>query len=72
MVSDTAHIFHIYIPWGKTLFVVPKSASSVRVKVKYQIHSFRKYGRCGDIRVSQTHLVLQDFVNLKVIQLLIA
>ena len=40
MVRDRAFIFHIHIPWGKTLSLVPKSMSSV--KVKYQGHSFRK------------------------------
>ena len=40
MVSDRVFIFHIYIPWGKTLSIAPKSRSSV--KVKYQGHSFRK------------------------------
>ena len=40
MVTDRAFVFHIYIPWGKTLSNVPKSRSSV--KVTYQGHSFRK------------------------------
>ena len=43
MVSVRAFIFHIHIPWGKTLSLAPKSRSSV--KIKYQGH------------VSQTHLV---------------
>ena len=55
MVSDRAFIFHIYISWGKALSFVPKSGS--HVKVKYQGHRFGKNGRCGGIRVSQTHLV---------------
>ena len=38
MVSDKAFIFHIYVPWGKTLSLV----SSVKVKVKYQGQSFKK------------------------------
>ena len=59
MVSDRAFKFHIYIPWGKTLSLVPKSRSSVKVKVKYQGHSFKKNGSCGGegISVSQTQLV---------------
>ena len=57
MVNDRAFIFHIYIPWGKTLSLVPKSRSSVKVKVKYQGHSFRKKNEGGGIRVSQTHVV---------------
>ena len=40
MVSDITFIFHMCIPWGKTLSLVPKSRSSV--KVKYQGHSFQK------------------------------
>ena len=40
--SDSAFTFHIYIPWGKTLSLVPKSRSSVKVKVKYQGHRFWK------------------------------
>ena len=38
MVSGRAFIFHIYIPWGKTLSLVPKSKPSV--KVKYKSHIF--------------------------------
>ena len=47
MVSDRPFKFHIHIPWGKTLSLVQKSRSSVKVKVKYQGHSFRKNGRYG-------------------------
>ena len=58
MVSDRAFICHICIPWGKTFPFVPKPRLSVKVKVKYQGHSFRKKnGRCGGISVSQTQLV---------------
>ena len=39
MASDKTIIFHIYIPWSKTL---PKPRSSVKIKVKYQDHSFQK------------------------------
>ena len=42
MVSDRAFIFHTYISWGKSLSLLPKSRSSVKVKVKYQGHSFKK------------------------------
>ena len=57
MVSNRAFIFHIYIPWGKTLSLVPKPLSSV--KVRYQGHSFRekKNGSCSCISVSQTEIV---------------
>ena len=59
MISDRAFIFHIhvYIPWGETLSLVPKSRSSV--DVKYQGHNFleNKNGRFGGICVTQTHLV---------------
>ena len=54
MVSDRAFIFHICIPWGKALSLVPKSRSSV--KVKYQGHSFQNNGRCGGIGLSQIRL----------------
>ena len=64
MVSDdTAFIFHIYIPWGKTLSLVPKSRSSIKVKVKCQGHCFQKNGHCGVIRVSQTHLVTTAMIG---------
>ena len=42
MVSDTAFIFYMYILWGKTFSLVPESKPSVKVKVKYQGHSFLK------------------------------
>ena len=43
MVSDRAFIFHIHIAWDKALSLVTlKSRSSVKVKVKYQGHSFSK------------------------------
>ena len=41
----------------KPFSLVPRSMLSVRVNVKYQGYNFRKNGRCGGIRVSQTHLV---------------
>ena len=37
---------------------------SVKVKIKYQGHSFRKNGRNLGIRVSQTHLVLSSYLRL--------
>ena len=33
MVSDTTFVFYIYIPWGKTLSLVPKSKSNIKVTV---------------------------------------
>ena len=45
MISDRAFILHIYIPWGKTFSLVPKSRSSV--KVKYKGHSFEKMAIAG-------------------------
>ena len=39
------------------LSLVPKSRSSVKVKIKYQGHSFRKNGHCRGIIVSQKQLV---------------
>ena len=49
--------FHLSIPCDKTFLLVPSSRSSVKVKVKYQGHSFRENDRCGGISVSQTQLV---------------
>ena len=43
------------IPCDKTFSLLPSSMSCVKVKVKYQGHSFCKNGRCGGIGVSQTH-----------------
>ena len=69
MVNDKAFIFHVYIPWGKTLFRIPKSRSTVKVKVKYQGPRFRKKkkknGGCGGIRFSQTQLVYFRFMVSK-------
>ena len=45
--------------------LVPSSRSSEKVKVKYKGYISKTNGRFGSIRVSQTHLVLQDFVNLQ-------
>ena len=43
MLSGRAFIFHIYIPWDKTLSLVPKSWSSVKVKIKYQGQFSKKW-----------------------------
>ena len=53
----------MYIPWGKTLFLVSKSMSNGKVKVKYEGQSFFFFlrDRCGGIRVSQTHRVFFFF-----------
>ena len=37
-----------------TILLVPRSRSSVKVKIKYQGQSFRKCSLCWDISVSQT------------------
>ena len=52
-----AFIFHMSIPCDKTFLLVLSSKASIKVKVKYQGHSFRKNGHCRGIGVSQTHLV---------------
>ena len=41
MLSDRAFTFLVHIPWGKTLSLVTKLRSSVKVNVKYQGHSFQ-------------------------------
>ena len=59
----------MFIPWGKMLSLVPKSKSPVKVKVKYQGHSFLKNGHCVGIHVSQTQLccfLLQRVENIVV------
>ena len=67
MVSDRGFLFHIYmyVPWSKTLSLVPKSRSSFKVKVKYQVTVFEKNGRCGDVNVSQTQRVYFWFMVSK-------
>ena len=54
-------VFHMSIPSDKTLLLVLSSRSSVKVRIKYQGHSFRKKkkkkGRCGGKSVSQTQLL---------------
>ena len=42
MVSDKALIFHVYFLWGKTISVVPKSRSSVKVRYEH----FRLFPQC--------------------------
>ena len=42
MISDRPFLFHIYIPCGKTFYLVPRS--SVKVWIKYQGHIFLKNG----------------------------
>ena len=49
---------------GRTL--VPNSRSSVKVKVKYQGHSFQKNGHCGGISVSHSLLFLFLFLTVHI------
>ena len=49
-----AHLIDIH-------FLVPRSRSSAKVKVKYQGHVSQKIGVSGGSSVSQTHLVAFDF-----------
>ena len=41
MINDTAFIFHKCIPNGKNFSLVPRSRSAVKVKFKYQCHTFQ-------------------------------
>ena len=75
MVSDGDFIFHIYIPWGKTLSLLAKSRSSVKIKVKYQGHE--KMAICMGISLSETQLgfffisfdlTLSQTTNLRLLQ----
>ena len=45
MESDSTYIFQMCIPCGKTLSLIPRSRSSV--KVKYQGHIFQKKAVTG-------------------------
>ena len=51
MVSDRAFTFHIYIPRGKSLSLVQKSRSNIKV-------SFRKNGRCGGVCLKYRHVIV--------------
>ena len=51
-------IFCMWISCDQTLMMLPNSRSSLKVKIKYQGHSFLKNSRCGGIHASQTHFVL--------------
>ena len=59
MVSDRAFIFHKCIPWGKTLSLVAKSRSSV--KVKYQGNSFEKMAIVGTLVFHKHNLFIKRF-----------
>ena len=37
-----SNFIYMSIPWGNIYSLVPRSRSSVKVKVKYQDHSFQK------------------------------
>ena len=43
MVSDTAFIFHMHIPFAKTISLVSSSRSSASVNVKYRGKEFQPY-----------------------------
>ena len=47
MVSDRAFIFHLYIPLGKILPLVPKLRSSVKIKVNIKVTVFKKMDVAG-------------------------
>ena len=42
MVSDRAFIFHVHIPWGKALSLVPKSMSSHLLRSNVKVTVFEK------------------------------
>ena len=60
MVSDTAFVFDLYIPWGKTISLVPKSRSSVKVNVEYQGNSFLKKWPLWGILVFHKHSLFSE------------
>ena len=62
LVRVIALVFHMSIPCEKTFMLVPSSRSSVKVKVRYQDHSFRKNCNCRGISISQTQAVFLPFL----------
>ena len=46
---NRAFIFQMFIPYGKTFSLVPMSRSSIKVKVKYQGHTFQKGAITGTL-----------------------
>ena len=58
LVRLRAFIFHMSRPCDKTFMLVPSLRSSMKVKVKYQGHSFRKNGRCGALLLHKHRLSL--------------
>ena len=60
MVSDRAFIFHIhvYVPWGKTLFILPKSMSRSNIKVTvFENMAWLRGG--GGVFVFHNHILFQ-------------
>ena len=69
MVSDTAFIFHMYIPLGKTFSLVSRSRfkSSVKVKVKYLGHNMKKMVLVGTFVFHKDIFFLLYAKELKII-----
>ena len=63
MVSDRAFIFHIYIPWGKNLYLVPSQGHVSRSQLPKK--KKKKSVVAGVIRVSQTHLDFRSIFPIK-------
>ena len=61
-VSDRAFIFHIYIPWGKTLSLVPSQGHLSRSRSNIKVTVLKKNGHCRGNSVSQTQLVPKCFL----------
>ena len=52
MVSDTAFIFHVCIPWNKTLSLVPTSESSVKEMVFNINVTFKKEKKTSTLGIT--------------------
>ena len=61
MISDSAFIFHMYIPCSKTFSFVPRSRSPVKVSMKYQCHIFQKWLLRGHSCFTNTFCLLLQF-----------
>ena len=57
MVGDRASIFHIFIPWGKTLSLVSKSRSNIKVTV------FERVAVAGALVFHKHSLHLPNFLR---------
>ena len=60
MASDRAFIFHMCIPWGKTISFVPRARSSIKVKVENQDYNLNKKMAFAGVFVFHKHILKHD------------